>query len=275
MGYNKESNNQKSIPISISNSSFGSDIPDDMVFPASKPSKNDIELLKKIKLRLGFDCNKEEDEEKFFQKEVRKIRESNYIPDRYKSRGNIRLFLPAYMVKANMPEEHVFCRNDFKYKEAALKKECKHPAHGVEDMKGGQVNLLNIMIEGIVQADYTGPLANGTSNWFAGPHGPYYLIFDKEAMYDHIEKYANKIFYESCIMVYLVPDEKSRLFYVKGLKKALEMRYITEEEMNRVLGKLITYEEFIGMSKKSMSDTKEFKKDVHQIILENAVKNDL
>ena len=119
--------------------------------------------------------------------------------------------------------------------------------HGVENLKGGIRTVFNIMLEGVLRATWTGALIDGMPEYVAGPHGPYYVILDPSFL--STTKAGNRmgLWSEEAQIAFLVPQEEDRQFLDKGLKKAVERGYITEEEKLRALQKVITYDEFIQL----------------------------
>lgn len=214
-------------------------------------------------------------------KEIRKLREdSKYIPKECKgARLAIRFNLPADSIMEEMepgssfakqmlnlrnnllknvetlshsikPEkkENKFFNNDLNQKQKLILSpnfnnfSC---AHGIEELKGGKRNLLNAMIEGVLRAPCSGGLMDGPSDCVAGPHGPYYVILNSKEASSAGRRYG--LWSEKGQIAYLVPSQETREFLEKGLTIAVERGYITEEEKNRSLRKVITYDEFIQL----------------------------
>lgn len=117
--------------------------------------------------------------------------------------------------------------------------------HGVEEAKGGIKNLLNMMIEGVVRAPYTGRLEEGMPEFVAGPHGPYYVILDPR--YSSTAYRRKGLWKEDAVVAFLVPSHENRSFLDKGLTIAVERGFITKEEKKKALKKVITYDEFIAL----------------------------
>lgn len=119
--------------------------------------------------------------------------------------------------------------------------------HGIENAKGGIRNLLNIMIEGVLRAPYSGGLNDGPSDIAAGPHGPYYVVLNPA--YDSVVSKRCFLWKERAQVAFLVPQAEDRQFLEKGLSLAVERGYITEREKKRALAKVITYQEFVELPK--------------------------
>lgn len=115
---------------------------------------------------------------------------------------------------------------------------------GLEDMKGGIRNLLNIMVEGVVRTPYAGGLIKGDSSYCAGPHGPFYVILKPSFLP------GNMVWDEDAQIAYLVPEQQHREFLEKALNEAEQRGYITEGEKIKALKKVITYDEFIALPEK-------------------------
>jgi hypothetical protein len=190
--------------------------------------------------------------------EIRRLREdSSYIPNECKQlRFPLRLWLPIDRI-LNLPFENLLCLYAFSPldRELAAKQEqilandfngfrC---VHGVEAAKGGRRNILNMMLEGVVRAPYTGGLLDGPPDFCAGPHGPYYVILDPN--YSNQASKRKGLWAEKAQVAFLVPSADDREYLVQGLSKACEKKYITEGEKKRALRKVITYDEFIALPK--------------------------
>lgn len=215
--------------------------------------------------------------------EIRRLREDDgYVPDECKKIPiPIRQTLPADSILEELyPElKDLSFLEKISYFNEALPHdlECKqeqilqpnfngfHCAHGIENLKGGKRNLLNVMLEGVLRAPHAGGLQNGRPDYAAGPHGPYYVIlnpndfnrvlktlglwhcviFDRDGYNQALQRLS--LWHEESQVAFLVPSSSDRQFLEQGLSKAVERGYITEEEKFRSLRKVITYDEFIQL----------------------------
>jgi hypothetical protein len=135
--------------------------------------------------------------------------------------------------------------------------------HGVEVMKGGKVSLLNIMLEGAGILRWSGPFGElSNPQWFAAPHGPYYIMLNLSAI--NRQMGANDaliqqhIYDESTMKAFLVPDKKSLAFFTEHLEYAAQMGILTVEEAINLKRKLITYDEFLRLEKGLICNSEKF-----------------
>lgn len=237
-----------------------------------------------LKIALPIDHVKPEHLD--FAKEIRKLREdSQYVPNDHDQ--NLRFNLPAdsildelYLCSPEILEErHVEILEIVKKKYPEIivdmplnkgqfdpyfslpkelhekQKQILAPGfndftsvHGVEAHKGGVRNLLNILIEGVLRAKWSGRLEGGNGEYYAGPHGPYYIILDSQSHDASVRRKG--IYDERAFVAILVPDERIRHdFLENGLNKAIERGWITEKEKRNSMKKVITYDEFIALPK--------------------------
>lgn len=197
-------------------------------------------------------------------REIRLLREdAHYVPEPCKRMraAPIRFHLPADSVLAELYPDfkdmdifsriYFFSRNlddELNRKEKQILAQGFNNfkcAHGIENLKGGVRNLLNVMIEGVLRAPHTGGLMTGMPEFVAGAHGPYYVICNPTYI-DVIAK-RRGLWEEDAQVAFLVPDSADRTFLERGLSKAVELGYITEDEKIRGLHKVLTYDEFIQL----------------------------
>ncbi len=124
-------------------------------------------------------------------------------------------------------------------------------AQGVEEEKGGITNLINIQLEGEVRYGYEGTLSSGDPTFFAGSHGPYYVVFEKKAS----TFVDNGIFHpDSEIAAFIVPGERHRKVITDALDEAVKKGMISVEEQSSILKRVITYNEMNKLPDSALAD---------------------
>ena len=136
--------------------------------------------------------------------------------------------------------------------ERVLKRRNLLAAHGVEEAKGGMRNMLNIMLEGEVRFGQTGPLAKGNPQFFAGDHGPYYVVLDESKRVfrkadDPLFRYSPTTFPEDAHVAYIIPLEQDRELVSRALDEAVNKNLITAAERDAILSKTITYDDYLRL----------------------------
>ncbi|MBF0208572.1 MAG: hypothetical protein HQK53_16980 [Oligoflexia bacterium] len=139
---------------------------------------------------------------------------------------------------------------------AVNKKPCRLEAHGVERQKGGLLNLLDIMIEGLLYAKWHGPMGMGMPDFFAGPHGPYYIFIDLETdekndisngnsdAIPDIKRLQRHIYSSNRQLAYLIPDRYKETLTEK-LHLAQAQGLITLKEKEELINKILTYSDYL------------------------------
>lgn len=142
--------------------------------------------------------------------------------------------------------------------------------HGVERDKGGKVTLLNIMLEGAAKMQWAGPFGDNTQpQWFAAPHGPFYIMLDNERIEqqnkENQELIGSYIYDESTMKAIIIPDKASLEFFQNKLDHAVKKDMLTQDEADRMKKKLITYDEFLSLKEGVINNKFEFKKELDNL----------
>ncbi len=138
-------------------------------------------------------------------------------------------------------------------------------AHGVEAFKTGLRGFLNIMLEGLLRSYWWGLLADGDPSFYSGPHGPYYIIIDDQRIDQDKEqpgiypRLKAQVIDEKYHLAYLVPHEEHKQVLTTALRKAAELDFLTGAESDRLIGKVLTYQEFLALKPAVVAHTQAFK----------------
>lgn len=109
-------------------------------------------------------------------------------------------------------------------------------AQGVNELKGGLGNIINIILTGRTYSDWSGMLFEGPPDFTAGAHGPYYIIVDADRPdWQEVENHV----------MYLVPDVPDREVLNFLIEKSVKEGLLTADAAASVINKIKTYEEFV------------------------------
>lgn len=133
----------------------------------------------------------------------------------------------------------------------ALGEEENLAAHGIDVGKGGLRNLLNIILEGQIRTNiagdwFLGRLTDGDPTYYAGPHGPYYVVLRGPGFsYNTSIPLQNR----DEFLWYLVPSRQERDFARQAISLAAEQGLIDKDIAEKETGKIIDYNDFIAIYK--------------------------
>lgn len=140
-------------------------------------------------------------------------------------------------------------------------------ALGVEEGKGGLTLLINIILEGLIRSRWSGPLGGVDAAVSAGPHGPFYVILDSDAMIRDIDtdprlqaRYTDEKYH----VAYIVPDSIHAQIIFEVLQKAVEVHMLTEAEAQQLRSKVKTYDEMLSLSDSELSNSQAVKEALQQ-----------
>ncbi|MDD5430283.1 MAG: ATP-binding protein, partial [Candidatus Omnitrophica bacterium] len=136
-------------------------------------------------------------------------------------------------------------------------------AHGTANKPGSFIRklymcshhwaLLNIIIQGELSRGDAGIL---DTNKYAGLkpayYGPYYIIFKNDTPFNRLWN-GDSLGYmipEEYHAIYLVPNDKAKLFLQKGLEEAVKFSFVTRDKAEKRFAKVMTYAEFLDNPQK-------------------------
>ena len=119
-------------------------------------------------------------------------------------------------------------------------------AHGVEEAKGGLLNVVLMCISGTVRApnDYWGALVDGPPRISPVPHGPYFVVHNIASKAEQPEPNYPKIY---DIQYVLVPCTEVANILKETLNQVAQHGLIASEELNVFKQKIVIYDELFGI----------------------------